>query len=151
MMLYIDTLIENCKKAKLAKSTKEFVLKDISELNSIKNAIYVIEEINGDNKKTFNDFLNYKKLKERACPKSNSPSQIMYVGSSSTGVKKRIQQHLGYGPKSTYALHLNHWFKGQYQITIKVFEESLEVIQILEDALSKELSPAFGKRGGNNK
>ena len=75
----------------------------------------------------------------------------MYVGSSTTDVKKRIEQHLGNGLKDTYALHLSHWFKGKYKITIRVYDEPIEVLQIIEDALSHDLSPAFGKRGGNNK
>jgi Uri superfamily endonuclease len=75
----------------------------------------------------------------------------MYVGSSTTGVKKRIEQHLGDGPAKTYALHLKHWFEGEYKITVKVYDEPINVLQILEDALSYELQPAFGKRGGNNK
>jgi len=46
---------------------------------------------------------------------------------------------------------LSEWFKGEYRITILVYEEPIEVIQIIEDALSHKHNPAFGKRGGNNK
>lgn len=150
-MTYIDTLIENCKKAKAAKPVNEFVLSEISDLDNIKKAIYIIEEIDGDNEKTFIALSNYKKTKERACPKLNAPSPVMYVGSSTTGIRKRIEQHLGDGPTGTYALHLKHWFKGEHKITVKVFDEPIEVMQIIEDALSHDLSPAFGKSGGNNK
>jgi Uri superfamily endonuclease len=150
-MSYIDTLIENCNRAKSAQPAKEFELSDISDLDGIVNAIYIIEEIGGDADKTFIELSNYKKAKQRACPRLNAPAQVMYVGSSTTGVKKRIEQHLGDGPKGTYALHLKHWFNGRHRITIKVYDEPLEVIQIIEDALSHDLAPAFGKRGGNNK
>lgn len=75
----------------------------------------------------------------------------MYVGSSTTGVKKRIQQHMGDGHAGTYALHLKHWFKANYRITIKQYSETKEVLQIIEDDLSESLKPAFGKQGGNNK
>ncbi len=151
MMNYIDSLIENCQKAKSAKPISDFVLTDVTQIIGINKAIYIIEEIGGDSNKTFNLFSTYKKLKQRACPKLNAPSPVMYVGSSTTGIKKRIDQHLGNGPKDTYALHLKHWFNGQYKITIKVYDEPLAVLQIIEDALSHELNPAFGKRGSNNK
>lgn len=76
----------------------------------------------------------------------------MYVGSTTTGLKKRIKEHIGNGHKSTYALHLSHWFEqGNYKITIKEYNAPKEVIQIIEDALSDELNPAFGKSGANNK
>ena len=86
-MTYIDTLIENCKKAKAAKPVNEFVLSEISDLDNIKKAIYIIEEVDGDNERTFIALSNYKKTKERACPKLNAPSPVMYVGSSTTGIK----------------------------------------------------------------
>ena len=77
----------------------------------------------------------------------------MYVGSSVTNIRKRIEQHKGLGYPGTYALHLGYWFKGSYKITIKEYKASLskEVLQIIEDSLSYDLSPAFGKKGGNNK
>jgi hypothetical protein len=150
-MSYIETLIANCERAKAAKPKKEFELGEVSELEGMESAIYIIEQVDGDNNKTFIDLSNYKKTKQRACPKLNAPSPVMYVGSSTTDVKKRIEQHLGNGPKDTYALHLSHWFKGKYKITIRVYDEPIEVLQIIEDALSHDLSPAFGKRGGNNK
>ena len=150
-MSYIETLIENCRKAKAAKPYRDFVLADISELDEIMEAIYIFEEIEGDSENTFIELSRYKKLKQRACPKLNAPSQVLYVGSSTTGVKKRIEQHLGDGPKDTYALNLKHWFRGNYKVTIKVYEQPKEVLQIIEDALSFDLAPAFGKQGGNNK
>ena len=153
-MPYIEMLIENCKKAQSVKPIREFILSDISELNDIGKAIYIIEDMTGDNDFTFRQMEDYKLTRQRACPKLNVASAVMYVGSSTTGVKKRIEQHLGIGrSKDTYALHLSHWFKGEYKITIKVYHELLdiEVLQIIEDALSHDLKPAFGKQGGNNK
>jgi Uri superfamily endonuclease len=150
-MTYIDTLIDNCIKAKQAKPVRDFVLSEMSDLDNIEKAIYVIEEVDGDHEKTFFAMSNYKKTKERACPKLNAPSSVIYVGSSTTGIRKRIEQHLGDGPKGTYSLHLKHWFNGTLKITVKVFEEPSEVIQIIEDALSHGLAPAFGKSGGNNR
>lgn len=151
VMTYIDTLIDNCKKARAAKPVREFVLSALSDLDGIEKAIYIIDEVDGDNDKTFISLSDYKKTKQRACPKLNAPCSVMYVGSSTTDIKKRIEQHLGEGPQGTYALHLKHWFKGKHKITVKIYDEPKEVIQIIEDSMSHDLAPAFGKRGGNNK
>jgi len=148
---YIDKLIKNCELAKKARMIQEFEYKSLSELDNISNAIYIIEEINGDKEKTFLDLKMYKNTKQRKCPKLNSPSKILYVGSSTTGLKKRINEHIGNGSKSTYSLQLKHWFKGKYKITIQVYEEPIQILQIIEDNLSHQLKPAFGKQGGNNK
>lgn len=150
-MSYIDNLISNCEEAKKAKPTNEFVLGELSELDGIKTAIYIIEQVTGDISGAFDSLSKYKASKERACPALNSPSKTMYVGSSTTGVKNRIKQHIGDGHKSTYSLHLKHWFDGKYKITIKEFDKTREVIQIIEDDISDRLKPAFGKNGGNNK
>ena len=150
-MRYIDRLIENCEKAKTASPLEEFVLQNLAELDGIKQAIYVIEQIEGDQEEIFLEFSRYRDKKERKCAKLNSPSQIMYVGSSTTGVRKRIEQHKGEGHAGTYALHLKHWCRSDYRITIKKYSETKEVLQIIEDDLSDRLKPAFGKQGGNNK
>ncbi|MBA6356495.1 MULTISPECIES: GIY-YIG nuclease family protein [unclassified Colwellia] len=150
-MSYIDNLIANCEEAKVAKPTREFVLGGLLDLDRIKTAIYVIEQVSGDISDAFNSLSNYKATKDRACPALNAPSKIMYVGSSTTGVKSRIKQHIGDGHKGTYALHLKHWFKGDYKITIMEFDKTRDVLQIIEDDISERLSPAFGKKGGNNK
>ena len=160
---YIDKLIQNCGLAKVAKSSKkfilnqefildqEFILGNLSQLDGISTAIYIIEEINGNKEATFDNFKKYKDQKERKCAKLNSPSSVLYVGSSTTGVKKRIKQHLGEGYKGTYALHLKKWFNGNCKVTVKIYDEPIEVLQIIEDNLSYQLKPAFGKQGGNNK
>ena len=150
-MSYIDRLIKNCKTAKVSYPVREFEFVALTDLDGIKQAIYVIEEIEGNIEKTFFEFSRYKEKKERKCAKLNAPSQVMYVGSSTTGVRKRIEQHLGNGHESTYSLHLKHWFNGNYRIIIKQYEVTKDVLQIIEDDLSDQLKPAFGKQGGNNK
>jgi len=150
-MAYIDRLIENCELAKSSPPIREFELKNLTELDGMKQAIYIIEEVGGDVEETFNKLSQYKDLKKRKCPKLNAPSKIMYVGSSTTNVQKRIEQHLGKGYYGTYALHLNFWFTGNYKITIKQFNVSRDVLQIVEDSLSDQLKPAFGKQGGNSR
>lgn len=150
-MSYIDTLIKNCETAKNAKPTNVVELHDLSDLDGIESAIYVIEEVGGNPKDTFFAFSSYKAKKERACAKLNVPCKVLYVGSSTTGVRKRIEQHLGRGNKGTYALHLEYWFQGQYKITVWQYDVPKEVLQIIEDDLSFTLKPAFGKQGSNNK
>ena len=150
-MSYIDTLIKNCEIAKVAKPIKEFELRCLTQLDNIKQAIYIIEQVDNDIHKVFQDFSEYKALKERKCAKLNIPSKTMYVGSSITGVRKRIEQHKGLSSSSTYALHLKYWFKGELKIIIKQYDQDRDVLQIIEDDLSNQLKPAFGKQGGNGK
>lgn len=150
-MNYIDRLIKNCEIAKRSVPTREIHVNNLTEIEGIDRAIYIIEQVGGDFEKTFIEFSRYKECKDRACAKLNSPSQVMYVGSSTTGVKKRIEQHIGQGNKGTYALHLSHWFKGEYKITVREYNVEKDVLQIIEDDISDGLKPAFGKQGGNNK
>jgi len=150
-MIYIDNLIKNCLNAKLATPVQEIEVTNVSQLDGILKAVYVFEQVVGDPRETYQALASYKATKDRACPRLNKPSMVMYVGSSSTGVKSRIEQHIGKGHKSTSALHLSHWFKGDYKITVKQYDVPNEILQILEDAIAYELEPAFGKRGGNNK
>jgi hypothetical protein len=123
----------------------------LAALEDIQKAIYVIEEINGNRDETFQALALYKGKDERSCPKLNKASDVMYVGSSRTGVKGRIKQHLGTEGTATYALHLNHWFTGEYKITVTQYDVPNEVLQILEDDMADRWKPAFGKRGGNNR
>jgi hypothetical protein len=150
-MGYIDTLIKNCHTAKAACPSRTFEVNDLSELDGVRTAIYIIEEIGGNPEDTFLALSRYKENKERACTKLNAPSKVLYVGSSTTGVRERIEQHIGKGNKGTYALHLSHWFEGKYKVTVKQYDVTNEVLQIIEDNFSDSLKPAFGKQGGNNK
>jgi Uri superfamily endonuclease len=150
---YIDTLIKNCELAKNIKPNREFEFNNLSDLDNIPIAIYIIEEIAGNIEETFSKLKEYKNKKERNCPKLNNASSTLYVGSSTTGLKKRIKEHIGDGSKSTYSLQLKYWFRGNYKITIKVYDNEIsrEIIQIIEDNLSHQLKPAFGKQGSNNR
>lgn len=150
-MEYIDNLIKNCELAKAAVPVREFVVATPSDLDGIVQAIYIVEELGGDVNETFEAFSDYKQTKARACARRNAPSNVLYVGSSITGLKKRISEHLGDGSASTYALQLKHWFKGTHQVTVKVYDVPAAVLQIVEDALAHKLRPAFGKMGGNNR
>jgi len=152
-MKYIDELMQNCATANAAKSTNRFTLKELDDLDKVQNAIYIIEEVGGDMSDTRSAFELYKKSADRKCPKINkSPSTVLYIGSSTTGIKKRIKEHLGDGHKSTYGLNLKHWFSPRAAtISILEYDVSPEVLQIIEDAISHDLVPAFGKSGGNGR
>ncbi|WPC75292.1 GIY-YIG nuclease family protein [Vibrio porteresiae] len=93
----------------------------------------------------------FKASHSKACCKVNKPSEVLYVGSSTTGIKKRLTQHLVDCADQTYALHLYAWFKGKYKVDVLEYDEPNEVIQLIEDNISNKLKPAFGKQGGNNK
>lgn len=84
-MKYIDQLIKNCESAKKAEPIKIFevhfeahnaIKNDLSIFEGIENAIYIIEEIDGNPDVTFTKMTTYKQLKKRACPKLNSPCSI---------------------------------------------------------------------------
>ena len=150
-MGYIDQLIASCEKAKASSPELVFEMSAVEDLGEIRKAIYIIEQIDGDSSETFDAFVSYKNISERKCPKPNAPSKVMYVGSSTTNLQQRIKQHIGDGHEGTYALQLQHWFEGNYKITIRVYDVENDVLQIIEDDLSHQLRPAFGKKGGNNR
>lgn len=125
-------------------------LEDINSLN-ITKGVYIIEEVNGDKVKTHKNFSDFKLKHYVAMPKLNSPSDVMYVGSSRKNLKDRLLQHAGHGYRKTFALHLKDWFTGQVKITVKEYDVSDSVLQLIEDSIAFDLNPAFGKRGGNNK
>lgn len=168
-MRYLDQLIAHCEAAKKAVCIKQIILDKDIDISDISSAIYIIKEKNGNAQITFNQFKKFKNdqvLKRKrnknrknneekevvlACPKLNSPSDILYVGSSTTNLKARLYQHTTYSHKDTYALRLNEWFSGSYEIEVRVYDEKNEILQLIEDDLSFNLKPAFGKRGSNNK
>ena len=158
-MRYLEELKALIEKALKAKPKRIFEMKNLSDLDDVGHAIYVFEEIDGKPKETYEKFSRYKsaqtrkpKAERRACAALNEPSSILYVGSSTTGIKTRIKGHLGDGAKGTYALHLSSWFEGKYKVTVRDYGDlDRRVIQLIEDDLSYELKPAFGKKGGNGK
>ena len=158
-MRYLEELKALIEEALKAKPTRIFEMKALSDLDDVGHAIYVIEEIDGKPEETYERFSRYKagqtrkpKTERRACAALNEPSSILYVGSSTTGIKARIKGHLGDGAKGTYALHLSSWFGGEYKVTVRDYGDlDRRVIQLIEDDLSYELKPAFGKKGGNGK
>ena len=152
-MGYLDQLIQDCLQAQQTKAECIFEFSSFDDLAQHALYIYVIELVGGDIQQTYQDYAAFKALKTHACAKLNQPNHILYVGSSRTGIKNRLKQHLGFGPKRTYALHLSQWFQGEYRITLHQYPltTSSSILQLLEDDLSHSLAPAFGKLGTNNR
>ena len=161
---YLDTLINDCVIAKQSKSINTYIYSSNENLETfltlhIKeltqediSAIYIIKEINGSSEETHSKFKQFKLNKEIACPKINhNPSEVLYVGSSSKNVINRLKQHILGTNNKTYALRLVNWFQGEYEIEIRTYKVASNILQLIEDNLSHNLHPAFGKTGGNNK
>ncbi|ENX33340.1 hypothetical protein F889_03283 [Acinetobacter colistiniresistens] len=162
--IYLDKLINDCEIAKQSKPISTYIYSSNDDLETFfdfyraeltqKNtsAIYIIKEINGDPKQTHSKFEQFKSNKEVACPKLNrDASEVLYVGSSSKNVINRLKQHILGTHSKTYALRLANWFEGEYEIEIRTYDVSSNVLQLIEDNLAHNLHPAFGKVGGNNK
>lgn len=151
-MKYLENLIRDAEIALKTTPASEEVITDLCSINSlnITTGVYIIEEINGDKINTYNKFIAFKQKQLVAMPKLNLPSDVLYVGSSRKNLKNRLLQHAGLGYRKTYALHLKEWFTGQLKITVKDYNVSNPVLQLIEDATAFDLSPAFGKIGGNN-
>ena len=119
------------------------------------NYIYTLSL--SDNSKVSNVYESYKAAKNslkagRAYAKLNpGKTQYLYVGSSQNLVP-RIKQHLGFGPKSTYAIHLCHWCEDlSLDIILNVFmfnnKTDKKILQAFEDVIWESLKPMFGRQG----
>ena len=87
----------------------------------------------------------------RAYARLNDVNKVLYVGSSSS-LGRRFREHLGYGARGTYALHLSHWARHLFiRITLVVARYPVgmdpEVLGLMEDQLWDTLRPMFGRRG----
>jgi hypothetical protein len=153
MKQYLESLIKDAEVALKTLPLKEEVVISLQDIENITCScgIYIIEELSGDKQKTYNAFAEHKRKEYVAMPKLNFPSNILYVGSSRRNLKSRLLQHAGQCYKGTYALHLKNWFVGEIKITVREYDVSDSVLQLIEDGISFELKPAFGKTGSNNK
>ena len=106
----------------------------------------------------YNKYSEAKKSKkaERAYARlnKNTQSRYLYVGSSKKLIY-RIKQHLGYGPKGTYAMQLCHWWEDFKDIEIEIaldiyaFDNNIsdKAFQAFEDGAWNLLKPIFGRQG----
>jgi hypothetical protein len=87
----------------------------------------------------------------RAYARLNRESYCLYVGSSND-IVPRIRQHLGFGPKGTFAMQLCHWCENtKLDLTLKIysFANSIEekAFQSFEDGVWDSLKPMLGRQG----
>jgi len=131
-------------------------------LNNIKNQInhnkykYIYTFNLPDNFATDNIYNRYKNAKkskksERAYARLNTKSSCLYVGSSK-GLIPRIKQHLGFGPKGTYAMQLCFWCEKlnlDIALNIYAFDNgiSIKAFQAFEDGAWNILKPMLGRQG----
>jgi len=101
----------------------------------------------------YNSYKNAKesKISERAYARLNRKSLCLYVGSSK-GLIPRIKQHLGFGPKGTFAMQICHWCGNLHlDITLNIYAFgngiSIKAFQAFEDGTWKLLKPMFGRQG----
>lgn len=94
-----------------------------------------------------------KKRNNRAYARLNTEaSPCFYVGSSYDFLK-RFREHIGYGAKTTYALHLSHWAQDFPDLELiwhyAQYQEgtSQDLLQALEDTLWEKKMPMFGRKG----
>jgi hypothetical protein len=88
----------------------------------------------------------------RAFARFNQIGSNLYVGSSSS-LGRRFREHLGYGARGTYALHLSQWAR-DIDLPLRFVAArypassvTTELLGLLEDQLWDALSPMFGRKG----
>ncbi len=101
----------------------------------------------------YNSYKNAKESKksERAYARLNRKSRCLYVGSSK-GLILRIKQHLGFGPKRTFAMQLCYWCENlDLDITLNTYafgnSISIKAFQAFEDGAWNSLKPMLGRQG----
>lgn len=89
------------------------------------------------------DAFAYEKEYRQRFYKDEAP---IYVGSSKK-LRDRLKQHIGITSKSTYALHLNKWWKNK-KIEIEIYEViDYANTQLYEDRLWQKNKPILGREG----
>jgi hypothetical protein len=93
-------------------------------------------------------------FKERAYARINGNlSKILYVGSTTKSkFHSRVKQHLGFGTKRTFALHIDFWrenLKGKINLICLKFDKTTndKLIQTIEDSYWSKNLPMFGRQG----
>lgn len=89
---------------------------------------------------------------ERCFSRRHGPrSRFLYVGRSSS-IRKRIHEHLGFGPRQTYALNLASWARVleiPLELECATYDEGISPLALphLEDCLWASSMPMFGRQG----
>ncbi|WP_202600226.1 GIY-YIG nuclease family protein [Sphingobium yanoikuyae] len=129
----------------------------ISTLGKYSQSIYSLHIVDGPDAETVLRDLHIERAqKQKKYPRPGNlaecrASTTLYVGSSKT-TPKRLMEHLGTCPASTYGLRLGQWashWPGKVRIEVRTFDNiDPALLQILEDHLAYLLKPITGKRGG---
>ena len=122
--------------------------------------IYYFEVINAFDRsqicKTIKELKKGPGKSDRALPLVNRVTEsdctgVLYVGKTQTNFIRRFKQHLGFGIKSTYALHLSHWATGLdlklHYASYNFTTENLYQLEYIEDILHASLKPILGRKG----
>lgn len=144
---YIDTL-------KINTSNKSENIEELKKINNKQSMIYIIRT--KENMELEEIKIAKEKLKAKGygmfrinCEEINNEpnkSKCLYVGSSKK-LRDRLKQHLGLTSKTTYALHLNQWWKNK-EIEIEIYEViDKDNIQLYEDCLWQKNKPILGREG----
>jgi hypothetical protein len=166
----LTSIIEDIKNIKIVeKLSYEFNTRNLQNLQYVENFLSNIKkQINHKNYKyiyTFylsdtisadNIYYSYKNAKEgkkseRAYARLNRKSHCLYVGSSK-GLISRIKQHLGFGPKGTFAMQLYYWCENlDLDLTLNIYafdnSISMKAFQAFEDGAWNSLKPMLGRQG----
>lgn len=74
-------------------------------------------------------------------------SNVLYVGSIKENIHKRIKEHIGFGSKATYAMHLKHWAPKELKLNFYYIKiENPDLSYDIEAALAEYLNLLIGKR-----
>ena len=109
-----------------------------------------------DNSPSDSIYSRYKNAKEskkseRAYARLNRKSRCLYVGSSK-GLIPRVKQHLGFGPKGTFAMQICYWCENlDLDITLNIYafgnSITIKAFQAFEDGVWDSLKPMLGRQG----
>jgi len=136
---FIDNLLNEIKNKTNHKKYKYIYTFHLSE-NSNLDEVYTNYKYCKENKKF-----------ERAYARLNNKSHCLYVGSSK-GLVPRIKQHLGFGPKGTYAMQIYYWCEDLYLdivINLYAFVSDIDprAFQAFEDGAWNFYRPMLGRQG----
>ena len=112
----------------------------------------------------------FKKTKKKSDRKlcrfneNKNDTKCLYIGSKKKDFHLRFKQHLGFGPKGTYALNLAHWLPKNASLTFEVFSiegfpeikenqqngvaTKQNLLEFIEQGLWDLNQPLLGKKSG---
>lgn len=144
---YINTLkINTSNKSENTKILKT-IKNDVPMIYIIRtNENITIEEIESAKEKLKTEGFGMFRINCKEIPNDPNQSKCLYVGSSKK-LRDRLKQHIGLTSKTTYALHLNEWWRNK-KIEIEIYEIiDFDNMQLYEDCLWQANKPILGREG----